>query len=71
MWQISWKTCVSEVCVTHFDDVSYKQILPAPNYTVWWPKLLVVFHSGDLSGNWLALGNIHLVSHNSFNKIMK
>ena len=36
-----------------------------------WPKLLVVFHSGDLSGNWLALGNIHLVSHNSFNKIMK
>ena len=28
-----------------------------------WPKLLVVFHSGDLSGNWLALGNIHLVSH--------
>ena len=34
MWQISWKTCVSEVCVTHFDDVSYKQILAAPNYTV-------------------------------------
>ena len=26
---------MSEVCVTHFDDVSYKQILAAPNYTVW------------------------------------
>ena len=25
---------MSEVCVTHFDDVSYKQILAAPNYTV-------------------------------------
>ena len=55
---ISWKVkdCAVDICQTA---------------VVVWPKLLVVFHSGDLSGNWLALGNIHLVSHNSFNKIMK
>ena len=70
-----WYFCHGTTALHCTDNISWKvkdcAVDTCQTAVVVWPKLLVVFHSGDLSGNWLALGNIHLVSHNSFNKIMK